>query len=1267
MSVVRRLLLFIALLLVSSNSLKSQDCDALSAGLSWDFQIVSTPLLPGDEFFVECFVTGFTDVLTFQYSLNYNPNVIEFQSVDNTGSPLIGLVDGNFTTAAQETGSLPLIWTNGNGEGQTLPPNTAIFKLFFEVIGDPDECSQWDINSSSVELEIAFELPDGTICAELVDINFGLTGGELCIECQDLYLTTNACGTTGSSGSIQFSACGGTAPYTYNVEGPSGPIDSGTLTGPDDIVNLTDLEPGLYFIDLMDATGTSIPFGQGEIDIIAAPDLTVDVIVVNEIPCPGFTGDIEAFAFGGATPYIFEWSNGLFSSELEDLPEGSYTVTVTDANGCQAVSQPVTLETFPLDITVIKEDATCGGSLDGSITLIVTGGTPVNGDSYFFDQQLMMQGEFVGLDPGTFLINIRDDMGCEQDIEVIIEAETEGFFEIDIIQEIECFGDLATVEIIGDINQAASLDTFPMFMNDDGEQQPYGYFPNADDPSIDNIRFFNIEAGFYEGFFFNNDGCRVEVEFEVTGDAPEIEIELVNQNDFDCSGNGGEVEVEINGGVGALSPLWSTGETDLSITVPSGGTYTITVTDENLCTNTLDVDFTVAGSLGLSAEVVDEVGCGAASDSGSAQAEITATSGNITYSWLDAAGNEIGTDAFIDGLSAGTFTVIATDTDQDCSEMVDVTISGAGTFIFDTVESNPDCFGGDNGEIEVSIVGGAGSPTFAWAHDEDLTFNLAQDLTAGVYVVTVTDADGCELDTMITLENPPQADITVDLIGGVSCFNGNDGSAIATASNSPSGETEFTYFWLDGNGDVVSTSFGELSEPNDLISGELFVYAFDGCPTDTISIEIPNGEEIIIDPINAIIQDPSCNGLEDGLIELALNGGTVAGDYGYQWETGETTNTLSDLGPGFFTVSVTDDNNCEQEIEIELTEPDSLLLELGQTAGVSCFADTSAVIEVFGSGGTGGFEYTWTPEISTTNIANQVPPGVYVIQVTDSSGCTAELTEEVVAATPIIVSLAPVEPIPCSGGTTLICFEEVSGGSGNGYMYQTNFGVNTPVDSCFTATAGGFSFNVTDSAGCSIEEMIEIFVDQPDPITVDLGESPLELNLGDDSAEIDAIITGPNPIDTIIWSSDVGEWECLTDDCSSINITPTVPSFYFADVTDVNGCATRAEVFVDIKTVRNVWAPNIFTPDRDGMHDIFHPFTGPGVRQINSFYIYDRWGNLMHSAEDILPGNEILDENSWDGQFNGDDAAVGVYVYIIEVEFVDDEVQYFKGSITLTR
>lgn len=1284
MNSVRKIAIFISLFFISINGLIGQDCTGQSTNVTWDFQIVSTPLFPGDNFFIECYVTGFVDILTFQYTITYNPNVLEFSSVDNLGSELIGPVEVNSTPATLATGSIATIWTNGNGEPQTVADGP-IFKIFLEVIGDPGDCSDWLITSNVVEFEVAWELPDGTLCTETVNIDQQLSGGELCIECgNDISLITNACG-----GNLELSACGGSGPYTYTLEGPGGTVGFGTIDE-GDVESFTGLPGGLYFVTMMDAGGQTLPISQGQFDLVDSDPLTIDVSIINNIACANGDGDLLASAEGGVPPYTFEWSNGLFSENASNLTTGDYVVTVTDDNGCTAESALVTLGVTPLVVADLQvTPATCLGSADGQVIIQVTGGTPINGTDYLYDG--FGQGPiatYENVNPGMLTINIFDEPGCFIPVDVVIPAASTGDYQIINEVPIECFGDFAQLEIMADIYEPSTtpgiLDSLPSIV----DQNPQ----NTNDdltsvhPVTGNINFLTntpgpgnmpgLEAGDYLISFYTIDGCFVEIPYVVTG-APEISITIDSQIDPDCDGNPGEIEVSIGGGVGALTPTWNMGGPGLSFEVTEGGTYTLVVTDANMCSDSISIDIADAGSLGLMTEVVDEVGCGAAADSGSVEATISGTGTNITYNWENSNGDVVGDTPFVDGLGVGTYFVTVTDEDMACSQQGEVTIDGAGTFFFNPDITPLTCFGGSDAEIEMAVTGGTGPFMYAWSHDSNLSFNFASNLSGGSYTVTITDSDQCELDTTIVIENPDQMQINVDDVVGVSCYNGADGSATSIATNSSIGATEFTYFWGDAAEDSLITSiFADVGEISELTSGELFAYAFDGqCFSDTVYFDLPNADEILIDSVNTFIQNPPCATTAEGAIEVVVFGGTSSGTYDYNWDNGESGNVLTDLQAGDYTVFVTDDNDCEVEFDFELEQPDSLFLFLndGQTSGVSCFGDSTAIIGTFASGGTGtDYTYTWMPDVATTNVAQNVGPGDYTIIVSDELGCTASLDYEVLSSIPLEVNLLPIDSIPCNAGTTQICLE-ASGGTGFGFNYQINFSDNIPIDSCFTTTAGEFEINVTDSEGCAYEETLSFPISQPDPISIDLsngmdleiGEG-LILELGDTSLVLDPIITGPNAIDTYVWSSESDDWDCVDPDiCESINVFPTSPAIFALEVTDIFGCTANADILIDIKTERNFFAPNIFTPDMDGNNELFHPFTGKGVTMIKEWVIYDRWGNVVYAAENIKPGDEIL--YAWDGRFGNLEAVPGVYVYIAEVEFIDDVVQFFRGSVTLVR
>ncbi len=117
---------------------------------------------------------------------------------------------------------------------------------------------------------------------------------------------------------------------------------------------------------------------------------------------------------------------------------------------------------------------------------------------------------------------------------------------------------------------------------------------------------------------------------------------------------------------------------------------------------------------------------------------------------------------------------------------------------------------------------------------------------------------------------------------------------------------------------------------------------------------------------------------------------------------------------------------------------------------------------------------------------------------------------------------------------------------------------------------------------------------------------------------------------------------------------------------DVNGCTGSDEIIVDVDRNRNVFIPNVFSPNQDGTNDEFQVFLGPGVRKINYIQVYDRWGGLHFNVKDIPASAAPL--TGWNGiSANGKKMNVGVYVYLVEVEFVDDKILLYRGDVTLIR
>ena len=286
--------------------------------------------------------------------------------------------------------------------------------------------------------------------------------------------------------------------------------------------------------------------------------------------------------------------------------------------------------------------------------------------------------------------------------------------------------------------------------------------------------------------------------------------------------------------------------------------------------------------------------------------------------------------------------------------------------------------------------------------------------------------------------------------------------------------------------------------------------------------------------------------------------------------------------------------------------------------------------------------------------------GVYVDNLIATYGCDSIVTTylEVVPTATITADITWGNPSCAGEETGFIIVENIQNGSGQ-YTLTLNdaastfvtFGVgffeNLPI--------GDYSISITDTYGC--ETVFTNTLLNPNALSVNLGEDATVL-LGC-TYELEPFIN--LPISDHEWSSTLG-MDCIG--CLNTTITPTETFTYSLTVTDINGCTASDEITISVDATRQVFIPNAFSPDGDGYNDYFFVNSGKDVEMIQSMKIFDRWGSLVFSNNDISPDNF---ENGWDGFINGKEAHVGVYIYLAEILFIDGKVEKFTGDLTLVK
>ena len=284
--------------------------------------------------------------------------------------------------------------------------------------------------------------------------------------------------------------------------------------------------------------------------------------------------------------------------------------------------------------------------------------------------------------------------------------------------------------------------------------------------------------------------------------------------------------------------------------------------------------------------------------------------------------------------------------------------------------------------------------------------------------------------------------------------------------------------------------------------------------------------------------------------------------------------------------------------------------------------------------------------------------GTYIVEVTDAlTGCVTidtVLVEEL-QLTPSIDNLEITDETCFQEGDGQIQWSSISGGT---EPYSV-FVDNTEIDEIFIddLDPGIYDFTVIDVNGCRLDTVIEISAAQAISIN-DLPTLLIEEG-GSDSLFI-IINVEADEIASIVWDPDT-YLSCST--CLNVQVTPLEDILYTITVTDINGCVTTTTVEVEVRESVDIYVPNIFSPDGDGINDNFTLFS-PDIAVIQKLAVYNRWGELMYAEENFEAGNPNI---GWDGQFKGRPLNPGVYVYFAIVELNDGTIQELNGDVTIVR
>ncbi len=322
--------------------------------------------------------------------------------------------------------------------------------------------------------------------------------------------------------------------------------------------------------------------------------------------------------------------------------------------------------------------------------------------------------------------------------------------------------------------------------------------------------------------------------------------------------------------------------------------------------------------------------------------------------------------------------------------------------------------------------------------------------------------------------------------------------------------------------------------------------------------------------------------------------------------------------------------------------------------------DGSATAQAIG--GIAPFSYSWSNGNTGATIDDLVA-GTYFVTATDANGCTGE-TDVTLEAPAGIFASTVIQDVTCFGDDDGAIIVESPTGGAAPYMFSINGSDFTQAGLFGNLSAGNYDLIVQDANGC--EETFSQSIIEPAELQVSLNTigDDEELQLGD-SIQIRAQInTDTSFLQSWDWTRGLFWLDEGCDSCDVRWIYPMESTLYEYLVVDDNGCIGRDESLITVRKDRPVYIPNAFSPNGDGNNDFFQIYLGAGVKKVNHFKVYNRWGEVVYELNDFFL---MAPEEGWDGRFRGDIMNPAVFVYWAEVEFIDGHVEMYKGDVTLTR
>ncbi|MFN0175355.1 MAG: T9SS type A sorting domain-containing protein [Saprospiraceae bacterium] len=725
--------------------------------------------------------------------------------------------------------------------------------------------------------------------------------------------------------------------------------------------------------------------------VMQSHPVTASIANQNDVLCfGGLTGEATAAGGGGNGNYSYVWSNGGSTATISGLGVGTYVVVITDAENCSATTSLLIAQPTVLIANASATAQSAFGQNDGTATANPTGG--IANYTYDWDNGGTTQS-ISGLAPGNYNVVVTDANGCST-----VQTVTVNSFNCTLAANISG----TNLACHGASNGAAEV-----LVTTGANPTTYAWSNGETTAAVS-----NLAAGLYTVNITDGNNCPALLSINITEPAL-LDANATSTSESALGANDGTATVNPTGGTGVYTFLWNGGATTQSISNLTPGTYTVVVTDENGCTSEQMVEVTSFLCAISSQQTIVDVTCAGAAN-GSVTVSLTGGTAPFTYAWSNG-----GTTATISNLEGGTYTVNVLDA-NGCDFSANAAVAEPAPYSsWDVQTTNPLCPNDATGSATAAITGGTQPYAFLWSNGA--TGNTLSNVPTGTYTVQVTDNNGCQSSTSVSLTSSDNEAPTVTAQDATLALNNNgtvqvtlanlsaqfgDNCGIASTSIVPQnfdcqqlGTQIVTVIVTDLSGNSAAAT--ALVNVVDNIAPVLT------CPADIVACSYDN----VVNYASPVAED---NCLLAGNGQWVLDGpasgsifpeGTTTVTYTY-------TDASGNAGTCFFDVKVT-----------------SAVVFTGVNVNNDVNGQQVGSIDITVEGGTGPFQYEWTDAnanvIANTEDVTGLGEGNYSVQITDANGCIyseedIKLQNTSSTKEPAWLTGVSLQPNPTSGFTNVV-------------------------------------------------------------------------------------------------------------------------------------------------------------------------------------------------------------------------------------------------------